>query len=878
MVIRPDGKGKASDNIIYGNMKLNPAIHALIIQLTMVIVGTASCRVDKNAGPGQEWDRSINFGWKFASGDQHAAVEPGFDDASWESVDLPHDWAISGPFGPLKSPGNTGKLPWKGEGWYRKVFDLPAEAERKRVQFLFDGVMANPVVYLNGEKAGSWRYGYNSFWIDATGVARFGQPNVLTVHADTREHRSRWYPGAGMYRKMGMRLVDPVHIPVWGVFITTPSVTMDEAMVRTSVEITNTAQDDEVVGLEVRLIGPSGIDLTGDEQMLEVKAGETGHAEFEMKIPEPDLWDVLHPHLYTCMTGLTVNGKKVQQATTHFGIRTFKWTANDGFHLNGRRVQLHGVNLHHDHGPLGAAFFPRAMERQLEMMKEMGVNALRTSHNACAPEVLDLCDRMGIIVFNELFDKYGPTAGVPCSTAEYVDEYAAAEVANFVRRDRNHPCVFLWSIGNEIGDLLTDRDGRAAEHVARMVGYFKAYDTTRPTTMGCHIPSVSEGGKRILDALETTGWNYDRRYASTRKAYPDMPLIYSESASAFGTRGAYKLPLPRRKNDWTDDGEMTAYMLTSARWSDIPEHEFEYMRIDTFMAGEFVWTGFDYLGEPTPVVFSEDPAQKGWFLPTREGYDARSSYFGIVDLAGLPKDSYYNYRSLWNQRVNTLHISPHWNWEGHEGESLPVFVYTNADEAELFLNGRSLGRRKKIDPDEVGTSMAMAESLDFKVTPDDREHPYYEIVDAYRLRWMDIPYEPGELKVVAFKNGEVMGEATMRTAGLPYRLRLTPDRQRLKADGMDLCYVTVEMVDATGIVCPLAMDTIAFRVEGAARLMGVANGNQMGHDPFTDDTHPLFYGKAVAVLRSIPGKPGSAYLQVRSQTGMEARTEVSFIE
>ena len=826
----------------------------------------------------REWDPAFQFGWKFSKGEHPEASQPDFDDDAWETVDLPHDWAISGPFGPLKSDGSTGKLPWKGQGWYRKTFELPSSKEGKRLQFLFDGVMSNPLVYLNGEKVGSWRYGYNSFWMDATEAARFGETNLLAVQADTREHTSRWYPGAGIYRKVGMRLVDAVHIPIWGVYVTTPQVADDRATISTTVEITNTAGLEQSAVLELTILDPAGKGVAGTERKLSLKAGETLEAAFEMEITNPARWDIRHPDLYTCTAGLEVEGKEVQRVSIPFGIRTFKWTTDDGFHLNGRRVQLYGVNLHHDHGPLGAAFFPRAMERQLEIMKDMGVNALRTSHNACAPEVLELCDRMGIIVFNELFDKYGPTAGIPCTTGEYVDQYAEAEVANFVRRDRNHPCVFLWSIGNEIPDLLTDRDGRAAEHVASMVGYFKAYDTTRPTTMGCHIPSVSDGAKEILDPLETSGWNYGRRYASTRKAYPDMPLIYSESGSAFGTRGAYKLPLPKRKNDWTDDGEMTAYMLTAAHWSDIPEHEFEYMRIDTFIAGEFVWTGFDYLGEPTPVMYSEDPAHEGRFLATREGCDARSSYFGIVDLAGLPKDSYYNYRGLWNPEEPTIHLSPHWNWKGHEGRSIPVFVYTNGDEAELFLNGRSLGRRQKIDPDLVMTSSAMAGSLDFKVTLEDKENPYYEIVDAYRLRWLDVPYEPGELRVVAYRNGESIGEGVVKTAEDPDHLRLTPDRSRLRADGMDLCYVTVEMVDADGMVCPLAMDTLEFRVEGAARLMGVANGNQMGHDVFTDHTHPLFYGKAVAVLRNIPGRSGSATLEVRSKARMEGRTEVRFLK
>ncbi len=850
----------------------------VIISIAGILMAFYSCSEESSVINESQWDHSINFGWKFVKGDPGDAIDAGFDDSEWESVDLPHDWAISGPFGPLKSYGGSGKLPWWGEGWYRKSFDLPTAADGQRLQFLFDGVMANPNVFLNGQKVGSWVYGYNSFWIDATEAAVFGGTNVLTVHADTREHGSRWYPGAGIYRKIGMRLVDPMHIPVWGIYVTTPKVSGKQATVRVKIEVTNNSGSSGEALLEIGIVDPAGNIVKKVERKLTLNAGKELEEEFEIEITQPYIWDIEHPYLYSCTARLKAGKKVLHTASSTFGIRNFEWTADDGFHLNGRRVQLYGVNLHHDHGPLGAAFFPRAMERQLQIMKEMGVNALRTSHNACAPEVLDLCDRMGIIVFNELFDKYGTTASVDCTTGEYVDNYAEAEVRNFVRRDRNHPSVFLWSIGNEIPDLLLDSDGRAAEHVAHMVSYFKKHDHTRPTTMGCHIESVSGDGKHILDALETSGWNYDRRYVSTRKAYPDMPLIYSESASAFGTRGAYKLPFPRAKNDWTDDGEMTAYMLTSAHWSDIPEIEFEYMRIDTFIAGEFVWTGFDYLGEPTPVTTQNYPGSKGRFKTTKEGYDARSSYFGIVDLAGLPKDSYYNYRSLWNQKDHTMHLSPHWNWEGHEGDPIPVVLYTDGDEAELFLNGKSLGRRKKMDPDLVKTSRSMTESFDYTVNLEDGKNPYFEIVDAYRLRWIDVPYESGELKAVVYKRGEPIGETNLKTAGAPDKLRLTPDRVHLDANGMDLCYITIEMVDAEGTACPLAMDMLEFEVEGAARFMGVANGNQMGHDVFTDETHPLFYGKAVAVLRSIPGQAGSARLIVKSDSGMESETGVDFIQ
>ena len=825
-----------------------------------------------------EWDHSFNFNWKFTKGDHPEAILPDFLDSEWETVDLPHDWAISGPFGPLDSRGSTGKLPWQGEGWYRKTFELPANAKDKRLQFLFDGVMANPKVYLNGQEVGSWIYGYNSFWIDATEAAKFGETNVLAVHVDTRKHRSRWYPGAGIYRKVAMRLVEPVHIPVWGTYVTTPEVCDERAVVNVAVEVANESVESQSVDVEVKLLDPDGNEIALASAQAEVKSGETGLVDLVMNIDNPLMWDIESPYLYTCCSRLLSGSKEIQITSTSFGVRTFEWTANDGFHLNGRRVQIYGVNLHHDQGPLGARFFPRAMERQLEIMKDMGVNSVRTSHNAPAPELLDLCDRMGIIVWDELFDKYGPTAGVQCSTEEYVNDYAEREVANFVRRDRNHACVFLWSIANETRDLLNSReDSKSGEFINKMVGYFQAYDTTRPITMGCHVSEASEGENRILEGIETTGWNYGRKYWTTRKAYPDMPLIYSESGSAFGTRGSYKPQLPESKLDYGDDGELTGYMLTAARWSDIPEHEFEYMRIDTFIAGEYVWTGFDYLGEPTPVTSLDRPGGFSQGRPiVRDSITARSSYFGIVDLAGLPKDSYYNYRSHWNKKENTVYLSPHWNWEGHKGEKIPVFVYTNGDEAELFLNGESLGRKKKTDPERVKTSLAIRENTDYAAGKGGDQNPYFEIVDAYRLRWLDVPYEPGELKVVAYLEGNVIGEAFVKTAGEPSRLDLEPDRTRIKADGMDLCYITIQMLDSEGNLCPRAMDMLEFEVVGAARLMGVANGHQRGHDVFTDETHPLFYGKAVAVIRSIPGDSGEATVTVKSETGLEASVTVLF--
>ena len=831
-----------------------------------IVVFLASCA---NTSDPQAWEPEWMFGWKFSKGSHPGSIQKDFDDSGWETVDLPHDWAISGPFGEPADTGDTGKLPWKGQGWYRKSFTLPAASQGKRLQFVFDGVMAFSTIYLNGQEVGSWNYGYNSFWVDATQAAHFGGENMLVVHADTREHHARWYPGAGVYRKVSARLVDPVHIPVWGTYITTSKVSDESARVNVAVDVSNQASDRQKVDIEVTLLDPDQEEAGQRTSSISLEAGERKTQSLELTVSNTQRWDIEHPRLYRARVKVYVDGQLKHITKEPFGIRTFKWTADDGFHLNGRRVQLKGVNLHHDHGPLGAAFYPRAMERQLQIMRDMGVNAIRTSHNPPAPELLDMCDTMGFVVYNETFDKYGWGSGINCTTEEFVNQHAEIEVKNHLMRDRNHPSIFIWSIGNEVGSVLRDQDGKAAQHVPKMVDYFNKYDPTRPTSMGCNVPGAARKEKQILDALETTGWNYGGKYKTARRNYPDKPLIYTETASAFGTRGAYKPNLPKYKTDWGTDGELTAYILTSAKWSDIPEHEFEFVRKDDYLAGEFVWTGFDYLGEPTPYNsrLKDNPSPKDW--------QGRSSYFGIVDLAGLPKDSYYLYRSLWNKQEHTLHLSPHWNWKDHQGEQIPVMLYTDGDEAELFINGKSLGRRRKKDPDDLQTTTRVLPGKKTGQTTH-QENPYYHVLDAYRLIWQDVSYEPGEIKAVVYKDGEKIGETTRRTAGEPDALRLIPDRDTLKANGMDLCYITIEMVDEHRVVCPRAMDDLTFNVEGAGELKGVANGNQMGLDPFTDATHPLFYGKAVAVVRSIHGKRGTCRVEVISEEGIQSAVEIVF--
>ena len=622
---------------------------------------------------GQRATENFNGNWRFVRGEQSERVtRMDFDDSAWQAVRVPHDWAIAGPFNPQEN-GYAGKLPWKGVGWYRKTFTLDKAAAGRRVYFDFDGVMAFPKVYINGQLAGGWDYGYMSFRVDATPCVKSGETNVIAVQADTRRWGTRWYPGAGIYRPVTMTICDPVHVAHWGTYVTTPQVDDDAASVRVRSTIENHRDADATVTVEVILHDPKGRTVAKDQQTETAPAGGSCEVDRSFTVKKPKRWDITSPNLYVAMTVVRVNDKVVDETETTFGIRTFAFTANDGFHLNGRRVQLYGVNLHHDHGPLGAAFYRRAMERQLEIMKEMGVNALRTSHNPPAAEVLELCDRMGIVVWDEAFDKWDHTAGRQRGEPP-LKEFAERQLRNLILRDRNSPSVVLWSIGNEIG---TGREGVTPERVEFMSEVVRRYDPTRPVGMGCHIPGMVF--QPNFDALDLTGWNYARRYANYREKYSDKPIIYSESASTLSTRGFYDFPAPTTKTDYVEDAlQVCSYDLNAAAWSDIPDTEFKLMADDGFVAGEFVWTGFDYLGEPTP--FSQE---------------ARSSYFGIVDLCGIPKDRYYLYRSYWRPEETTVHIVPHWNWPDRVGENVPVFVYTNGDSAELFLNGESLGRREK---------------------------------------------------------------------------------------------------------------------------------------------------------------------------------------
>ncbi len=798
--------------------------------LTQII--TACIATESTHTHGARVELNFNKDWRFAKGSQTNSHTPEFDDSAWQVVRLPHDWAIAGPYEPRGNP-HTGKLPWQGEGWYRKRFVLPDAWSGKRVYLDFDGVMAMPTVYINGQKAGGWDYGYMSFRVDGTDFVRFGQTNVVAVHVDTRPHQSRWYPGAGIYRKVKLVVTDPVHIAHWGIFVTTPVVTDSTAEVRIQTTVENHDSALQLVTLQTTLVDPGGKTAGRTIQTLSIGAGQQREFIQQVTISNPKRWDIETPHLYKAVSRVTVSGRLVDQTETTFGIRTFRFTADDGFHLNGRRVQLKGVNLHHDLGPLGAAFNVRAMQRQLEIMKDMGCNALRTSHNPPAPEVLDLCDRMGILVFNEAFDKWDGTATKPKDVS--IADHCKKQLYNFIRRDRNHPCVVVWSIGNEIFDLEGGKIPNGPALVRELVEFVKLLDPTRPVTMARCIPDSAK--TPLDDSLDVVGWNYARRYELSRKNRPWLPIIYSESASAYSTRGFYELPHPKCKDDYSLALRVTSYDHNSAYYSDIPDTEFALMEQDRFVAGEFVWTGFDYIGEPVPFVAEGWSSFKKRKLAPEE--ESRISLFGIVDLVGIPKDRFYLYRSHWAPEKKTVHILPHWNWPERVGTNVPVYVYTSGDSAELFLNGKSLGRKFK-QPTSTN------------------------VMDRYRLRWEDVIYEPGEIRAVAYTSGRKLGEAVVRTAGAPAKLRLTPDRKRLVANGDDLCFVLVEATDMRGNLCPLAMNEIVFEVRGPATIAGVGNGDH--HFPAEFDTNrvSLFYGKAMVILHTEDATPGTIRVRATS--------------
>lgn len=781
--------------------------------------------------PGFSQERESIFlkeNWKFFKGFNENAFQKNFSDTDWQKVNIPHDWAIEENF-IVDGDGNTGKLPWKGEAWYRKNLNIPESFEGKRIYLLFDGIMAFPEIFINGKFVGKWDYGYNSFYLDITDYLDYKENNTLAIHVDTRNHDSRWYPGAGIYRKIQLIAVNPIHIDIWGTYIITKEIDKDFAEIKVETSIKNYATENTAISIKHFVYDSDNKVVAESEQKEFASLNITKTTEVEIKIPNPKRWGIANPQLYSLKTKLYSNNSLIDTYETTFGIREIKFTAKDGFHLNGRRVQLKGVNLHHDFGPLGAAFNHRAMQRQLEIMKSMGVNAVRTSHNTAAPELLDLCDKMGILVFNEIFDKYDGKAGI-VDTTDF-ESFAHRNIRNFMLRDRNHPSVFIWSVGNEIGDVQWNING-GFDKLKTMLKYVEKYDKTRPTTLVCD--SYESAKLRHFDFYDIHSWNYGRRYRLARELEPNKAVIISESASTLSTRGFYEFPLPEQKTDFTKSLQVSSYDLNAPEWAELADDDFMWQQQEPYIAGEFIWTGFDYLGEPTPY-------NNQWVLENgmSDKEASRSSYFGVVDLCGIPKDRYYLYKSYWKPDETTIHILPHWNWEERIGQNVPVFVYTNGDCAELFLNGKSQGKKCKNPESEIST-------------------------ERFRLMWKEVIYEPGELKVVAYKNGEKIGGQILKTSGKPYKLKLSPDRKILSANGEDLCYVLIEAVDNEGNLCPLADNEVEIKLDGFGKIAGVGNGNPQSFAPFKSNKVKLFYGKAMLIVGS-ETKKGDLEIEVTSK-------------
>ena len=751
----------------------------------MLVLGVLAIAGATGAGT---FERSLDGTWEFRR-----------EGANWTKVSVPHDWGIS-PFDPEATGdcANSGKLPWKGRGEYRRTFVLtPAEwktlEDGGKAYLTFDGVQAHPSVKVNGRLAGGWDYGYVAFTLDVGELLKVGE-NLVEVAADTTKLYSRWYPGAGIYRSVSLAVKPKNHVvPGTMKIVAEPSADFARATV--------------AVSYVSSLYGPTNSSFV---------------------VEKPRLWSVEKPELYE----LEALGEKFT-----YGIRTMKFTADDGFWLNGRRLQLKGVCLHSDFGPLGMVFDEAAAKRQLRILKDMGVNAIRTSHNAPAAKFLDLCDRMGFVVWNECFDKWDDTMARGTANLE---EYVSRNLKAFVRRDRNHPCVAAWSIGNEI-PICSEQypTGVTRERCRMFREAVRTEDVTRPVGIGAWedvtVPCFAD--------LDLTGWNYARRYMPMRKAYPDKPIVYTESCSSFSDFGFYQVPLARNRADYAVAERKTdGFDMTAAGYSDIPDAEFHRVEKDSFLAGEFVWTGFDYLGEPSPYTEGFRNAYYKDVEMQPSDY-ARSSYYGIVDLTGVPKDRYYLYRAYWNTSADTLHLLPHWNWKA--GEKVPAFVYSSGDEVELFLNGRSLGRRQKAKDVEYPLEHN-AQDNDFRGRQQD--NPYYKVCDKYRFRWYDISFEPGELKAVAYRGGKKIGETVRRTAGEPSELRLAVDPYTDPSD--DLVYVRVTATDEKGVQCPLAMNRVSFDLEGDGEIVSVGNGNPRGYDSFKDvSEHPLHYGQAMVIVR-----------------------------
>lgn len=833
---------------------MNKIILSLAIGLSLL----AGCNAPKEVAGD---DRSLDFtaDWAFRLGDDTAAARLDYNDADWRKLNLPHDWAVEGEFSRDNPSGTGGGALPGGIGWYRKTFIADKVDEGKRYRIDFDGVYMNSTVYINGHELGTRPYGYISFSYDLTPYIKWGVENVLAVRVDNAEQpNSRWYSGCGIYRNVWLTKLNPAHIAQWGTYVTAEDVSKNSAQlkIRTKLQYDAEAQMADVV-LQSRLVDADGNavgEAVSEAQLMPLTPAEV---EQEIHLKNPRLWSIDTPYMYRVESILKdkQTGEVLDRYYTPTGIRTFRFDAQKGFILNGEQVKINGVCMHHDLGCLGAAVNTRAIERQLEILKEMGCNGIRCSHNPPAPELLDLCDRMGFIVMDETFDMWRKKK-TRHDYSRYFNEWHERDLTDLIVRDRNHPSIFMWSIGNEVLEQWTDAKadtlsleeanlvlnfGHSADMLAKdgemsvnslltkkLADMVRKLDATRPVTAGCNEPNPNNHLFRS-GALDIIGFNYhDDWFAGVPENFPGKPFIVTESVSGLMTRGYYRMPSdsmfiwPERwdKPFYDASFSCSSYDNCHVPWGNRHEGTMRHVKNNDFISGQYVWTGFDYIGEPTPY-----------------GWPARSSYFGIIDLAGFPKDVYYMYQSEWRPDKAVLHLFPHWNWT--EGQDIDLWAYyNNADEVELFVNGKSQGVRSKGK-------------------------------DDFHVMWR-VKYEPGTVKAVSRKEGKTVAEQEIRTAGEPAQIRLSPDRSTIQADGKDLSFITVEILDKDGNLCPNAENDVTFAVEGAGFIAGVDNGSPISMEKFKDNHRKTFYGKCLVVLQN-NGEPGGVKVTATAD-GLEKAT------
>ncbi len=811
----------------------------------LLALGCAWISLSLNAQVREEF--LLEKGWKFTRADGPDFVKPEYDDSQWQTVRVPHDWAIYGPFSAqndkqnvaiaqdgqteaMEHAGRTGGLPFVGVGWYRIQFDIPTYQPGRKVTLLFDGAMSDAQVYVNGKKAGNWPYGYNSFYLDVTPFVKVGEKNTVAVRLENLPESSRWYPGAGLYRNVHVVVTEDVHIPVWGTYVTTPVVKKEYARVnlKTTVEGVKDVADGEYK-LVTDILNPEGKKVADLTTVLKESDEKTFEQQFILTAPQ--LWTVEKPALYTVVSKLYEGGVLKDEYTTRFGVRSIAIVPDKGFYVNGEKTVFRGVCNHHDLGPLGAAVNEAGIRRQIRMLKDMGCNAIRTSHNMPAPELVRACDEMGMMLMVETFDEW-KTPKVANGYHRFFDEWAEKDLVNVVRHYRNHLSVVMWCIGNEVPDQGNGQQGPKLARFLQDICHRE--DPTRPVTQGMDAPDAVVNNN-MAAVMDVPGFNYRPfKYRENYKKLPQQIILGSETASTVSSRGVYKFPVERKAMQVYEDHQSSSYDVEHCGWSNLPEDDFIQHEDLPYCIGEFVWTGFDYLGEPTPYYTN---------------WPSHSSLFGIIDLAGIPKDRYYLYRSHWNRNVETLHVLPHWTWPGREGEITPVFVYTSYPSAELFINGKSQGRRTK----------DLTVKLDSSYTKEAQAS--FERQKRYRLMWMDTKYEPGTLKVVAYdEKGNAVAETEVHTAGRPDHLVLTADRSVIKADGKDLSFINVKVVDKDGNMCPDDTRKVSFKVKGAGSFRAVANGNPVSLESFQQPAMKLFSGQLTAIVES-GERPGEIIFQ-----------------